>query len=96
MKEKDEYVISFPDIEPEVWSKIMLYLDDPVAARQMTAKDAKEVALLYDKYEFVEGTKLCDIVIVEYMKTTADMEKSFSLDLELIIDLVLVSHKANL
>eukprot|EP00579_Thalassiosira_antarctica_P032205 CAMPEP_0202003768 /NCGR_PEP_ID=MMETSP0905-20130828/9271_1 /ASSEMBLY_ACC=CAM_ASM_000554 /TAXON_ID=420261 /ORGANISM="Thalassiosira antarctica, Strain CCMP982" /LENGTH=125 /DNA_ID=CAMNT_0048560981 /DNA_START=9 /DNA_END=383 /DNA_ORIENTATION=- len=55
MKEKDEYIISFPDIDPETWQKMMKYIENLVAARQMNARDALDVALFYDKYEFVEG-----------------------------------------
>jgi len=95
MKEKDEYIISFPDIDPETWQKMMKYIENLVAARQMNARDALDVALFYDKYEFVEGGKLCDQVIVDYFKSINILEKNFTLDLDLIIDLVNVAHKAN-
>ena len=49
MRERDDYVISFPDIEPDVWAKMMKFLDSPIAAREMSAKDVVEVAPLYDK-----------------------------------------------
>ena len=63
----------------------------------MKASDALELAILYDKYEFVEGRELCSAVIVDYFElTTQFMEKKYTLDIDFIIDLVIVVHKANL
>jgi len=76
----------------------MKFLDSLVAARQMKARDALEVAIFYDKYEFVEGRRLCDQVMMEYfhVNSMAIKEKKYTIDLELIIGLVEVAHKANL
>jgi hypothetical protein len=43
------------------------FLDDPLASRDMKIEDTKDLALLYDKYEFDLGCKLCDRVILDYL-----------------------------
>ena len=96
MKEREEGTISFPDITRDTWQKMMKFLDCPAAARKMTARDTLDVAVFYDKYEFGEGRELCDLVMVDYFKTTHAMEKSYTLDLDLIVELLCVAHEANL
>jgi hypothetical protein len=96
MKEREEQTITFPDINLATWEKLMHFLDSPVAARHMSAKDARDLALLYDKYEFLEGRKLCDEIMVDYFKNIGMKEKKFKLDLDFVIDLVNVSHQASL
>ncbi|KAL7450942.1 hypothetical protein ACHAWC_002793 [Mediolabrus comicus] len=96
MKEREEQTITFPDINLATWEKLMHFLDSPVAARDMSAKDARDLAVLYDKYEFLEGRKLCDAILVDYFKNIGMKEKKLKLDLDLTIDLVNVSHQANL
>ena len=98
MREREDRVISFPDIKPNVWAKMMKFLDDPIASREMNAKDATEVVVFYDKYEFVDGRRLCLHIIVDYMsdKSIRNMEKTFSIDIDLIVDLVIAAHTATL
>jgi hypothetical protein len=96
MKEREEQTITFPDINLATWEKLMHFLDSPVAARDMSANDARDLAVLYDKYEFLEGRKLCDAILVDYFKNIGMKEKKLKLDLDLTIDLVNVSHQANL
>ena len=77
MREREDRVISFPDIEPDVWEKMIKFLDNPIAARCMNAKDAVEVAVFYDKYEFVDGRELCSLIMMDYMRDRSihNMEK---------------------
>ena len=97
MKEREEHTITFPDITLDTWEKLMHFLDSPVAARDMSAEDARDLALFYDKYEFLEGRKLCDAILVDYFKKSIGMkEKKFELDLDLTIDLVNVAHRASM
>ena len=101
MKESTDSVISFPDITPDIWAKMLKFLDNPIAVREMTAKDAVEIVAFYDKYEFVEGVKLCSYVMMDYLSDDSldKMEKSFSLDndnIDLIVNSVVTAHKANL
>ncbi len=72
------------------------YIDDPLAARKMEARDVLEVAVFYDKYEFTDGLQLCEEVLTEYFNSLADTEKKFTLDLDLVVDLAVVSPEANL
>lgn len=96
MKEREEQTITFPDITLATWEKLMHFLDSPVAARHMSAEDARDLALLYDKYEFLEGRKLCDEIMVDYFKNIVIKEKKLKLDLDFVIDLVNVAHRASL
>lgn len=98
MKERDEYVISFPDISAETWEKMMKFIDDPVATRKMDERDALFLVEFYDKYEFGGGRNLCSHIISNYFtpRSLARMEEKRKLDLDLVIDLVNVAHKTNL
>jgi len=98
MKERNEHVISFPDITSETWEQMMKFIDDPIAARKMNEKDALSVVEFYDKYEFEGGRNLCSHIISDYLKfpSLLDMEKKGTVNLDLIIDLVVTAHKANM
>ncbi|KAL7547371.1 hypothetical protein ACHAWF_010686 [Thalassiosira exigua] len=92
MKEKEERTISFPDIDSETWQKMLDFLDNPLAARKMSARDAMELAPWYDKYEFGLGRELCEEVMSEFLSTQSlnkEVQKH-SLDIEFVIDLVKV------
>lgn len=62
----------------------------------MNAEDAKDVALFYDKYAFKQGCMLCDEVIQDYFGSLEDMERSLTLDLDMVIDLTVICHEANI
>lgn len=47
MKEREEQTITFPDTNLATWEKLMHFLDSPVAARDMSAEDARDLALFY-------------------------------------------------
>lgn len=98
MKERDEYAISFPDINTETWEQMMKFIDDPVAARKMDERDALSLVEFYDKYEFGGGRNLCSHIISDYFVPSSirKLEKKHKLDLDLVIDLLIVAHKANL
>ncbi|KAL7534875.1 hypothetical protein ACHAWF_005008 [Thalassiosira exigua] len=98
MREKEERTITFPDIDLETWQKMLKFLDSPLAARKMSAPDALELAVWYDKYEFGQGRELCEEVISEFLTegTLTKLERDYSLDIDFIIDLVKVARKANL
>eukprot|EP00571_Detonula_confervacea_P004205 CAMPEP_0172315314 /NCGR_PEP_ID=MMETSP1058-20130122/24810_1 /TAXON_ID=83371 /ORGANISM="Detonula confervacea, Strain CCMP 353" /LENGTH=383 /DNA_ID=CAMNT_0013029369 /DNA_START=64 /DNA_END=1215 /DNA_ORIENTATION=- len=96
MKEKEESTISFPDIDNGVWEEMMKFLESPVAIRRMKVEDALNVAKFYDKYEFEEGTILCDQVLGDYVKSAKHMETDLSLDVDLLVDAVVIAQEANL
>jgi hypothetical protein len=92
MKESKTFELSFPDIAPPTWDSMMKFLEGPVAVRLMTAKDAMEMAPLYDQYDFHQGRELCDQVLKEYFQ---DKIKILS-DLNCFVDAVLLADAANL
>jgi hypothetical protein len=96
--EQNRLTITFPDICPAVWEKMISFIDDPLAARSMKAEDVRDVAVFYDKYEFTLGCKLCDQVLMDYLSSESlkKLEQAYELDLDLIIDLTEVAHNANL
>jgi len=96
MKESDTRTITFPDITLEFWEAAIDFVDNPVAARKMEASDVLNVAKFYDKYEFVDGTNLCDCVLLDYFKHLKVKEKELSIDVDLLIDSVVISHETNL
>ena len=94
MREQETRTLTFPDISPSIWQKMMTYLDNPLAIRQMKPEDVKDVALLYDKYEFTQGCELCKYIMIDYFDSLQELEEEYALDLELYIDLVIIAHKA--
>jgi len=67
MLESESRSLSFPDIEPPVWQKMLALLEDPLEGRQMDVDDALQVFPFYDKYQFPKGIKLCDHVFHEFV-----------------------------
>jgi hypothetical protein len=92
MKESKTFELSFPDIAPPTWDSMMKFLEGPVAVRLMTAKDAMEVALEYDQYNFPQGRELCDQVLKDYFQ---DKKKILS-NLNCFVNAVLLADAANL
>ena len=95
MKESESRTITFPDITPATWELMMKFIDNLVASRTMKAKDVIMVAKYYDKYEFSEGTKLCDHVLEEYFKGVS-LRQIPAPNVDLIVDSVVVANRANL
>lgn len=96
MKEKDDKLITFPDISKTTWDEMMKFLECPIATRQMGATDVIKIAILYDKYEFTDGSKLCDQVLIDYFDSAEKQEQDLSLDIDVIIDSVVIALEANL
>lgn len=57
MQERANNCITFPDIEPETWEK-MIGLLEPGA--EITEEDIVIVLPYYDKYQFFDGIRICD------------------------------------
>mmetsp|Transcript_30328 Transcript_30328/g.65618 ORF Transcript_30328/g.65618 Transcript_30328/m.65618 type:complete len:379 (+) Transcript_30328:151-1287(+) len=100
MRERETRTISFPDIQATSWDLMMKFLDDPIAIRTMEARDVMKVAKHYDKYEFCDGRRLCDMVLVDYFKRALLDEESDSLigqiDVDALVESVALAHEANL
>eukprot|EP00956_Cyclotella_meneghiniana_P014120 scaffold20986_cov42-Cyclotella_meneghiniana.AAC.1 len=74
------------------------FLDDPLAIRDMNIDDVLDVVLLYDKYEFTQGTKLCEKIMLDYLelKSLKELHQAYKLDLHLVIDLTAIAHQTNM
>lgn len=91
--------ITFPDISPSQWERMIKFLTDPVAVRDMNKKDAIELIIPYDKYDFTQGIRLCDKVLSSIFYEDSEEFKKQINDLDLLdrcIDVVVLSHEKNL
>jgi len=92
--------ISFPDISPSQWEKMIRFITDPVAIRDMTVDDAMGLVVLYDKYDFHTGLKLCDKVLSTiFYKNEQEFKSHVMNNLELLdrcVHVVVLSHEKNL
>lgn len=53
--------ISFPEIQPETWEKMMKYLEPTQVHPSL--EDLLLIIPLYDKYQFLALLRYCDIFI---------------------------------
>ena len=95
MQESVSRRISFPDINDDVWDQMMNFIEDPSVARKMGIEDVLQVALLYDKYEFGQGIKLCDTVLIDYFKSMESKERDLSIDVDELTSLLSLAMQAN-
>ena len=72
MAESEARQLSFPDIAPRLWQKMLSFLEDPGAARRITIEDAQLVLPLYDKYQFRKGKRFCVDVLSEFIQSMDD------------------------
>jgi hypothetical protein len=91
MQESKTLELSFPDLAPSTWDSMMKFLEAPMV-RLMTAEDAMEVALEYDKYDFPKGCQVCDQVLRDYFQD----ENSILSNLTCFVNAVLLADAANL
>ncbi|CAB9504278.1 expressed unknown protein [Seminavis robusta] len=97
MQEKATNEIIFHDVHPDLFEKALNFLQEPCAARSMTAKDASELIEFYDKYDFEGGLKLCDEVIAAYL----EHQNALGLmtppdDLGILVDAAALAYQINL
>lgn len=91
--------ITFPDISPSQWKRMIKFLTNVKAAWDMSKKDAIELIILYDKYDFTQGIELCDRVLSSIFYKDSEEFKEHRNDLDLLdrcIDVLVLSHKKNL
>ncbi|OEU23380.1 hypothetical protein FRACYDRAFT_233552 [Fragilariopsis cylindrus CCMP1102] len=91
--------ITFPDISPSQWKRMIKFLTNVKAAWDMSKKDAIELIILYDKYDFTQGIELCDRVLSSIFYKDSEEFKKHRNDLDLLdrcIDVVVLSHEKNL
>ena len=98
-KKNDFTEITFPDISPSQWERMIEFLTNQKAAWDMSKKDAIELIILYDKYDFTQGIGLCDRVLSSIFYDDSERFKKHRNDLDLLdrcIDVVVLSHEKNL
>jgi hypothetical protein len=98
-KAADFTEITFPDISPSQWKRMIKFLTNVKAAWDMSKKDAIELIIPYDKYDFTQGIELCDRVLSSIFYKDSEEFKKHRNDLDLLdrcIDVVVLSHEKNL
>lgn len=91
--------ISFPEISPSQWKRMIVFLTDPVATRNMSKEDAMELVFLYDKYDFHTGIKLCDEVLSSMFYKNEQEFKERMNNLELLdrcVQVIVLSYEKSL
>jgi hypothetical protein len=93
MKEQESMHITFPDIPPETWEKIIRFLEPGAYPSLSRLPDIVEVLPFYDKYQFIDGVALCDAKIRDIL---AVLRGNCDMICEEVISLVVMSHELNL
>ena len=62
MREQPTMTLTFPEINPNDWDKMMSYLL-PGAPAPRSVDDVRVVLPFYDKYDFDSGLEICDRVL---------------------------------
>ena len=73
MSEKVSKSITFPDVDKNTWEAMIYCVADPVGCRVLGIEDALLLLPYYDKYDFVEGMKLCDAVLSGYIDAASGL-----------------------
>jgi hypothetical protein len=94
MVESETREISFSDIEPDVWMKMLAFLEDPLVVRGMKFEDAMLVLPYYDKYQFRKGKELCDALLAQGFESKCDTNSLAGLDT--LVDTLLLAGQMNL
>lgn len=76
MREQDTMRITFPDIEPDVWTKLIKFLETG-GSREMQLTDVIELLPIYDQYDFQGAVKMCDISIHGMLETWYSGDREF-------------------
>lgn len=96
MREKTTRRVTFPDIEPAVWNKMMSFLE-PGGSEELKLSDLATVLPFYDKYDFRTGLLLCDKVLSNLLnahkKGQLQLEGEFA---ELFISTVVLAYELQL
>ncbi|CAB9520889.1 expressed unknown protein [Seminavis robusta] len=85
------------EVTPHVFETALKYEMDSVAIRSMTPEDVLEVVDFYHKYEFHEGLRLCDAVVLEYFVQHLQHDHwTPPTNLDLLVDTAIMSYRLNL
>jgi len=91
MSESVTRELSFSDITPAVFQKMLALLEDPSQIRRTTLHEVLQVLPFYDKYQFPKGKQLCSDVITEFLEALPKKA-----DLDSLVDVVTLADEASL
>lgn len=58
--------ISFPEVDVQVWEKMMKLLEPGGLTKTPMFADLLEVLPFYDKYQFSAGLRICDVLLSDF------------------------------
>jgi len=96
MKESETKHISFPDIEPELWEKMIGWLEHAAHPPLSNPEDIVQVLPLYDKYQFMDGIARCDGLLSDYFDNIKKSMHGYSAMKDEFIKLAAMSYNLNL
>ena len=97
MKEKNEKSIIFEGISPDLFESALKYLEKPVEVISMGPKTALKLVEFYHKYDFSEGTALCDQILAKHLLEVIRgrcQDKDF--DIDICVDAAVVADMLDL
>jgi hypothetical protein len=90
--EQETMRVSFPDIDTEVWTKAIQFLE-PGGYGEMDTPDLNEILPIYHKYAFSSGMDACDDIISRMLEET---RTGFSTASEHLIQAAILCYTINL
>lgn len=82
---QEKQKLTFPDITEATWEKMLKILSPGgtfLIANNFSFSDALEVLPFYDKYEFVDGVRICDKLFSRYLDMILKGESSWTYGIE--------------
>lgn len=92
MKEQDTMRLSFPDIQPDAWKKMIAFLE-PGGHRNMSLLETCELLPLFDEYSFLSAVEVCDSIFEDLF---TDNPGTAALDAETMIIIAVLSLEYSL
>jgi hypothetical protein len=71
MREQETMRITFPDIEPAVWVRLLQFLE-PGGSQNMDVADIVELLPVYEKYQFQGAVKVCDEILESLFRSVTE------------------------
>lgn len=101
MKEREQMKISFPEVDVQVWEKMMKLLEPGGLTKTPMFADLLEVLPFYDKYQFSAGLRICDVILSDFLTVFLNPESRMwhtyrSADDAQFVKMVTMGHRLNL
>ena len=93
--------ISFPEVDVQVWEKMMKLLEPGGLTKTPMFADLLEVLPFYDKYQFSAGLRICDVILSDFLTVFLSPESRMwhtyrSADDAHVVKMVTMGHRLNL